>query len=227
MSTQVKVSGSWVDMSSPPYAKVSGLWKTAKSSWVKANGQWRSWFLQGGIVDAPIPPAPLDGANPDFSSYSGIGPSGDVFGVAVQSDGKILAVGTFGSYNVESTNGAIRLNADGSRDRPFYSNLGNGFISGTPVAIAIQPDGKILMAGGFTTLNSATANRIVRLNSDGTRDTAFTTNNGTGVGGAVLNPNINEFAIQSDGKIVFIGSFTTVNGKLHPYLCRIGGDAAL
>src|SRR5690606_630236 len=45
-------------------------------------------------------------------------------------------------------------------------------------SIALQPDGKILAGGDFTTFNGTTQNRIVRLNSDGTLDSSF--NTGTG-----------------------------------------------
>ena len=161
-----------------------------------------------------------------FTTNNGTGPNNLVTAIGVQSDGKILVGGPFTSFNAATANRIVRLNPDGTRDATFTTNNGTGPGS-TVNSIAIQSDGKIVLGGIFTTFNGAVANSIVRLNSDGTRDTAFTTNNGTGVGGAVLNPNINEFAIQSDGKIVFIGRFTTVNGKLHPYLCRIGGDAAL
>ena len=43
-----------------------------------------------------------------------------------------------------------------------------------------QPDGKILVAGAYSTFNGLTRNRLVRLNNDGTEDTAFYTNLGTG-----------------------------------------------
>ncbi|NIR63815.1 MAG: delta-60 repeat domain-containing protein, partial [Gammaproteobacteria bacterium] len=40
-------------------------------------------------------------------------------------------------------------------------------------AIAAQPDGKILIGGGFTTINGETQYRVGRLNADGTRDASF------------------------------------------------------
>src|SRR6266576_1259683 len=75
--------------------------------------------------------------------------------------------------------------------------------------VVVQPDGKILIGGDFTTLSPngggpVTRNRIARLNPDGTLDTAF-------------NPNANipvyAIALQSDGKILAGGNFTNIGGQ--------------
>ena len=69
--------------------------------------------------------------------------------------------------------------------------------------IVVQPDGKILLGGDFTTLSPnggapVTRNRIARLNPDGTLDTAFNPN----ASGPVLT-----IAVQADGKILAGGEF--------------------
>ena len=73
--------------------------------------------------------------------------------------------------------------------------------NGTVCVVVVQPDGKILIGGDFTTLSpnggaAVTRNRIARLNPDGTLDTAF-------------NPNANSvvlsIAVQADGKILVGG----------------------
>jgi uncharacterized membrane protein len=68
-----------------------------------------------------------------------------------------------------------------------------------------------------------TVGRIVRLNSDGTLDTAFTTNTGTGG-----NNSVNSIAIQSDGKILVGGNFATfkIGSEFRRYFVRIGGEDA-
>ncbi|MCW1148834.1 delta-60 repeat domain-containing protein [Flavobacterium lacisediminis] len=77
--------------------------------------------------------------------------------------------------------------------------------NGSVATTALQTDGKVLVGGDFTAYNSVSANRIIRLNADGTRDASF--NIGTGFSGEVLT-----IAIQSDGKILVGGSFTAYNG---------------
>ena len=69
----------------------------------------------------------------------------------------------------------------------------------------LQPDGKILLGGSFTIFNGSAANRIVRLNVDGSVDTTFVTGSG-------FNSFPNDIQVQSDGKILIVGSFSTYNG---------------
>jgi uncharacterized delta-60 repeat protein len=145
--------------------------------------------------------------------------------IAIQPDGNILLTGgSFTTFNGVTVNGIVRLNADGTRDTAFTTNTGTGVAVGSFQAInsaAIQTDGKIGLGGFFTTFNGTTANRVVRLNSNGTRDTAFTTNNGTGASGGVM-----FISIQPDTKIVLGGEFTTFNGTTVNRFARIGGALA-
>src|SRR6185436_12543247 len=70
--------------------------------------------------------------------------------------------------------------------------------------IVVQPDGKILLGGDFTTLSPnggapVTRNRIARLNPDGTLDTGFDPN---------ANNSVYAIALQADGKILVSGAFS-------------------
>src|SRR5438132_8871521 len=65
--------------------------------------------------------------------------------------------------------------------------------------VVVQPDGKILIGGDFTTLSpnggvAVTRNRIARLNPDGTLDTAFDPN--------ATGSEVDSIAVQADGKIL-------------------------
>jgi len=144
------------------------------------------------------------------------------FRVATQSDGKIIVTGDFTTWNGATVNRIVRLNADGTRDATFTTNVGSAANS-YPHALAVQPDGKILVGGAFTTWNGTTVNGIVRLNTDGTRDTAFNTSTGSGTGGTrILN-----MALQSDGKIVLGGDFTTWNGAARNRIVRLLSTGAV
>lgn len=87
-------------------------------------------------------------------------------------------------------------------------------------SIALQPDGKILAGGDFTTFNGTTQNRLVRLNSDGSLDTSF--NIGTG-----FNYGVTSITLQPDGKILVGGYLTTFNGATQNRLVRLNSDGTL
>jgi uncharacterized delta-60 repeat protein len=146
----------------------------------------------------------------------GTGFGSTINSIAIQSDGKILAGGGFTNYQGTTRNFFVRLNSDGSYDATF--NLGIGF--NNPVtSIAIQSDGKILVGGVFTTYQGTTRNRFVRLNSDGSYDATF--NLGTGFDGTVAS-----IAIQSDGKILVGGVFTTYQGTTRNRFVRLNSDGS-
>ncbi len=99
--------------------------------------------------------------------------------IAVQpNDGKILVGGSFNEYNGVTTNKFVRLNSNGSLDTAFATALGTGFNDNSPFAIAVEPDGQIVVGGIFTSINGTPANNLVRLNSGGSLDTTFLTNTG-------------------------------------------------
>jgi uncharacterized delta-60 repeat protein len=126
--------------------------------------------------------------------------------VAIQSDGKIVAAGY---VEYATSNGkdfaVVRLNKDGSVDNSFGSNgmvttdFGNGNDKAT--SLAIQTDGKIIVAGYLQNNYSA----IARYNTDGTLDNAFGTN-GKIIGNSSSIQNITAIAIQPDGKFIVAGS---------------------
>jgi len=254
---RVKVAGIWKD--SVPSVKVGGVWKQVSSGSVRVAGVWKSFYnlnnndysfdtfdtanLFSGTVQTIVVQsggkilmggsfATFNGVtvnrivclNSDgtrdtaFTTNNGTGASTTVNTIAVQSDGKILAGGGFTAFNGVTVNRIVRLNSDGTRDTSFTTNTGTGANS-TVRTIAVQSDGKILMGGSFTTFNGATVNSIVRLNTDGTRDTAFTTNTGTGA-----DTTVNTIAVQSDGKILMGGDFTTFNGVTVNRIVRLNSD---
>jgi uncharacterized delta-60 repeat protein len=215
MAGRVKVAGTWRN-STAPYVKVGGNWKIAKSAWAKVDSKWKSWFLQGGVTDFTFFE---DSSN--FTSNIGTGASSTVNAIEFQSDGKIVIGGAFSSFNGTTVGRIVRLNSDGTLDTAFTTSTGTG-AELTINSMAIQSDDKILIGGTFTTFNGATATRIARLNSNGTLDTAFTTNTGTGASNTV-----NSIAIQSDGKIVIGGGFTTFNGATATRIARLNSDGTL
>jgi uncharacterized delta-60 repeat protein len=162
--------------------------------------------LSGGVSDL------------NFIEKIGTGANNTAFVTAVQSDGRILLGGSFTNFHNVTANRIVRLYGNGEADIDFMTNVGAG-LDNTVSAIAIQSDGKIIIGGSFTTFNGATVNRIVRLNSDGTRDVGFTTNTGSGA-----NNTVSSIAIQSDGKILVSGLFKTFNNLSVKCIIRLNSD---
>lgn len=142
--------------------------------------------------------------------------------IALQSDGKIIAGGSFTQYNGQAHNRIIRLNTDGSVDNTFVT--GNSF-NNEIWSIAIQPNGKILVGGKFSSYNGIVQNGIVRLNSDGSLDTSF--NTGTGLNISEWNFSVGSIILQPDQKILVGGSFTQFNGQTHKSIIRLNTNGTI
>jgi len=154
----------------------------------------------------------------DASFTPGLGADGTVYAVAVYPTnsiyaGKVLIGGAFTHYNGTNLNYIARLNADGSVDTTFNPGSGaNGVVS----AIAIQPDGCVLVGGSFFQFNGVPLNRIARLNADGSLDAGFTAAIGTGV-----NDTVKGITLQADNRIVLIGRFTQVHSGAYNRIVRL------
>jgi uncharacterized delta-60 repeat protein/prepilin-type N-terminal cleavage/methylation domain-containing protein len=126
-----------------------------------------------------------------------------VSAIAIQSDGKILVGADY--------NKIIRLNSNGSIDSSF--NIGTGF-NNAVTNITLQSDGKVLVGGVFTGYNGELANRITRLNSNGSRDLSFDMGSG-------FNNTVQTITVDSDGKIIVGGDFTSYKDQIANYLIII------
>jgi uncharacterized delta-60 repeat protein len=147
----------------------------------------------------------------------GTGANSNVLTTSIQSDGKVIIGGDFTSYNGTSQNRIARLNSDGSLDTTFDVGTGANF---TVQTTSIQSDGKVIIGGVFTSYNGTSQNRIARLNSDGSLDTTFDV--GTGA-----NSNVLTTSIQSDGKVIIGGEFTSYNGTGRNRIARLNSDGSL
>ncbi|HEX9918585.1 MAG TPA: Calx-beta domain-containing protein, partial [Pyrinomonadaceae bacterium] len=171
--------------------------------------------------------------NPDGSLDMGFGAGGQVttsfasgnsaaYGVAIQSDGKIVAVGggTGGDFEV------ARYNADGNPDNSFDvdGKLTIDLRGGSDVAqaVIIQPDGKIVIAGG-TLLSGQRQFALVRLNPDSSLDGSFG-ESGMASPAFVGNAMARAVTLQPDGKIVVGGESATI---LDFALARYNPDGSL
>jgi uncharacterized delta-60 repeat protein len=177
-----------------------------------SDGSLDNTFGTGGVVTTPI------GSGDDYAKA-----------IALQSDGKIVVAGY--SYNGSIDVIALaRYNSDGSLDNTFDGNgiltTVEGIYAEYAQSVAIQSDGKIVVAGGVYIVNNFDV-RVVRYNTDGSLDNTFDTD------GLVLTPvtaNYSDYAnavkIQSDGKIVVAG-FANSGLESNFMLLRYNTDGSL
>jgi|GEM_PF-6995658 len=135
----------------------------------------------------------------------GVGPDLVAYTTINQPDGKILVAGAFDNYNGVSRSGIARINADGSLDTTFNPGTGLSLATDLIYCMALQSDGKIMIGGTFASFNGVARANIARLNADGSVDTSFNPGSGT-------NNEVVTISLQSTGKIIAGGLFTTYNG---------------
>jgi uncharacterized delta-60 repeat protein len=168
-----------------------------------ASGTLDTTFNTTGVVSTPI-------CTFDDEAYA----------VAIQSDGKIVAAGYsyIGSQNVFAL---VRYNTNGSLDTTFNATGIVTTAAGQALAVAIQPDGKIVAAG------TSNVFALVRYNTDGSLDTTFNT---TGIVTTAVGTSLeycDAVAIQPDGKIVAAGTSYSNGGQEFFALVRYNTDGSL
>ena len=138
--------------------------------------------------------------------------------IVIQPDGKIIAAGnTIDSTLHESLFAVMRFNIDGTLDRSFDRDgkvsTRVGDKGGRPYAVALQPDGKIVVIG-YSKVGEWTGSEgvfgfdfaVVRYNSDGSLDTSFDGDGVVTTDFASSQDKAVDVAIQPDGKIVVVGT---------------------
>jgi len=175
-----------------------------------------SFNIAGGSTSNRIVRLNADGSIDAAFNISG-GANSDINALLLQPDGKILVGGSFSLINGVAINRVVRLNADGSPDVGFNPGTGP---NDTVRVMALQPDGKILLGGSFTSVNGIARNRIARLNAGGSVDGTFAPV-GASDGGVLA------LALQMNGQIMVGGSFSNFNGVPHINIARINEDGSL
>ncbi len=153
----------------------------------------------------------------DATFNPGAGADNPIYGITLQDDNRILAVGDFATFNGISRRHIVRLNTNGVVDLSF--NPGNG-ANGPIFAVVQQTDGRIVIGGDFTTFDGVDCSRVARLNRNGSLDTSF--NSGTGANAAVR-----ALALQPDGQIIIGGLFTNYNGVALNSVARLNQDGSV
>ncbi len=184
----------------------------------------------GGVVDT----VPRPGLDPAFLGDGTITTSvglanNEAFAVAVQADGRAVSVGT--AWNGSNEDFAVvRYNLNGTLDTSFgfggkvLTSVGPGIDNAN--SVAIQPDGKILVAGYAYNAAGDADFAVVRYNTNGTLDLSFNVT-GKAVFAFGTSADIGQsLAIQPDGKIVVAG-YSQVGSNYQFALARINTNGTL
>jgi uncharacterized delta-60 repeat protein len=140
---------------------------------------------------------------------------------------------------------------------PYPDAPGKFYVLGVVHCVRVQSDGKVVCAGTISAANQTAVSKMVRFNTDGSVDTSFTSSitsdirtfeidssgnfhvgllangyrkissTGTAINSATTNNQIESLKIQSDGKIIIGGQFTTVTGVAKVAVARLNANATL
>lgn len=143
-----------------------------------------------------------------------------VYTIAPANDGGdyLYVGGDFSRYDNALANNIIRLRADGSRDHDFAT--GSGFDSRVDViAPARDGSGDIYVGGRFTRYRGIAASHLIRLNQDGSVDTAFNVGSGANDIVRAIVP-----ANDGSGDLYIAGDFTSYDGIALKHIARLNAD---
>lgn len=197
--------------------------------------------LAGFITVATAAPGDLD---PNFGTngvaiarigyYSSQGQKNErIRDLVIQSDGKIVAVGSTSHTSQGNDIAVARFNPDGSLDATFADggkvilSIVNG---GEARSVALQPDGKIVIAGGsYSVLSGKRSIYVARLNPNGARDETFGQYGVTLLDRRTTNATEEAYAvgIQPSGKILVAGTSLDGGWPMYSALARLDENGVL
>lgn len=155
--------------------------------------------------------------DPDFTNTV----DGPVYAIAVQPDGKTIIAGAFTNVNGQTRHRIARFLADGTLEDTNTFSTGSG-PNGAVLCVAVQNDGRIVIGGQFTSVDTQACGRIARLLSDGSVEGPAGFNPGSGANSAVLS-----LSIDASDRIIAGGTFVTINGQSRGRIARLLSDGSL
>jgi uncharacterized delta-60 repeat protein len=151
----------------------------------------------------------------DFNTGRGV--DNTVTRMALQSDGKVIIGGTFNVFDGRRRIRIARLNSNGSLDTSYITGAG---VDDDIAAIAVQADGKVVIAGSFENYNGTKMNGIARTNPDGSLDTNFDT-------GSEVRNYIRSLALLPNGQLYIAGGLNGINGTDVTEIARLNSNGSL
>ncbi len=173
------------------------------------------------IIDDESVNEPPGGIDTALDPTSGVNDA--VHSLALQPDGKLLVGGDFTQANGLARRRIARMNTDGSLDQTFSSISPSDGANDSVLTLVCQTDGRILLGGSFTNVDSVRRNYLARIASNGAIDTTF--NPGAGPNNPVYAAA--EMFVGPDRKVLIGGSFTTFNSSPQGFIARLNNNGSL
>lgn len=149
---------------------------------------------------------------------SAAGGNGSIIDATLQSDGKLILVGNFTSFNGVSVNRIVRLNLDGSVDLTFKTGTG---ADGDIMSVRFNATtNKIVVSGMFNTFNGKAASGVALLNSDGSSVDSF-------IGEKISGGSVTFAGQLNNGKIIVTGAFNRYGDYLRQGFMILEPDGTL
>lgn len=154
---------------------------------------------------------------PDLSFSTGSGVDDTITTLALNTNGSILIGGAFKNVNGTNRSNVARLLPNGALDAAFIPPA----ISNAQIyALALQPDGRILIGGLFHRIGGVERLSLARLESNGSLDPTF-------VPALDSNTIVRALAVQPDGRIVVGGNFFILENTYHNHIIRLNSNGSI
>ena len=161
-----------------------------------------------------------DGSEDTSFNVPAIAREADISALAIQPDDAIVIGGTFTAVNGTPRQSLARLNSEGALDPDLSLSFADDGPSGTPfiTKLLVRPDGTLIVAGRFTSVNGVAHLNLVRLLPNGSRDATFN---------ASTDQSPRTLAAYPDNSLLVGGLFSLVNGAPSKGLVRLDPQGAL
>ena len=171
---------------------------------------------QGGVAGRIVKLKSAGTLDTDFTTTLGAGFNSAVKTLAVDTNsGHVLAGGAFDYFQSLKALYFASFGESGSFDTLSGPNKGSG-TNAAIESIAVQTNSKIVIGGSFEKAGVLSVGHLYRIDTDGSTDSSFNTNLGTGFDG-----NVQSLAVQPDGKILVGGEFAQLGSTQVGRLARL------
>lgn len=180
------------------------------------------WFRSVGEAERPHFARVLRNGRPDpgFALHE---PEASVRAIALLPDQRIIVAGEFRQFGNLRRFGMVRLGPDGEPDESFDPRFEIGWDRAAVLALALQPDGALLVGGYFDTVSGQPRAALARVHLDGALDTGFNAS----IESVDAPPFVDSLVLREDGRLVIGGGFHRIEGRPRQGLARLYADGQL